>query len=364
MLKQNEIYVAYGDQPFEMTKMLLEAVQLRSMIPPGAKVGIKPNLVVAQPATEGATTHPEIVAALIEHLQQGGIQNILILEGSWIGDDTSRAFSVCGYTDLSKKYGVPLFDTKHDSFVRKTFEGVSMEISKTALELDFLIDLPVLKGHCQTKVTGALKNLKGLISDREKRHFHTLGLTRPIAYLSKLLPISFVLTDGICGDLDFEEGGNPVPMHRIFCALDPVLADSFSAQAMGYQPSEIEHIALAAQLGVGSMDLSSASITTFGRDTALATAPKTRKVQRLAKYVQPQDACSACYANLIHALARLESQRSLAPFTRSPICIGQGYRGKTGLLGIGQCTCHMQHFLGGCPPSASSILAFLQKHIF
>ena len=238
-----------------------------------------------------------------------------------------------------------------------------MEISQEALEVDFLINIPVLKGHCQTKVTGALKNLKGLISDREKRHFHTLGLTRPIAYLSKLLPISFVLTDGICGDLDFEEGGNPVPMHRIFCALDPVLADSFSAQAMGYQPSEIEHIALAAQLGVGSMDLSCATITTLGGDSSLAILPKTRKVQRLARYVHPKDACSACYANLIHALARLESHQNLTRFISSPICIGQGYQGQTGFLGIGQCTCQMQHFLGGCPPSTSDILRFLQEFI-
>lgn len=363
MIKANEIYVAYGDHPFEMTQKLLEAAQLIQMISPGAKVGIKPNLVVSEPAQYGATTHPEIVAATVHYLQQNGVSDITILEGSWVGDRTSRAFSVCGYTKLSQRYGVALFDTKHDVFVRKTYKEISMEISQKALEMDFLIDIPVLKGHCQTKVTGALKNLKGLISDAEKRHFHTLGLTRPIAYLSKLLPVSFVITDGICGDLDFEEGGNPVPMHRIFCALDPVLADSFSAQTMGYFPDEIEHIALAAQLGVGSMDLSQASITTFGKDTSPVSPPKTRKVQRLARYIHPKDACSACYANLIHALARLDSQRDLSLFSRFPICIGQGYQKETGSFGVGRCTCKMQHSVSGCPPTAQDILLHLQEYL-
>ena len=37
--------------------------------------------------------------------------NICILEGSWIGDRTSRAFKVCGYEDISEKYNVPLVDS-------------------------------------------------------------------------------------------------------------------------------------------------------------------------------------------------------------------------------------------------------------
>ena len=38
-----------------------------------------------------------------------------------------------------------------------------------------MINLPVLKGHCQTLITCALKNNKGLIPNAEKRRFHTLG---------------------------------------------------------------------------------------------------------------------------------------------------------------------------------------------
>ena len=184
-----------------------------------------------------------------------GFYDIIILEGSWIGDDTKRAFSISGIEKVAEKYKVPLLDTKDDTYCKIQAGPIEMEISKTALDLDFIITMPVLKGHCQTKITGALKNFKGCLSDKEKRHFHTLGLHRPIAYLNTVLHPGFILMDGLCGDLDFEEGGNPVPMNRIVAGLDPVLIDSYAASAMGYEPGEIGYIKMAAELGVGSMDL-------------------------------------------------------------------------------------------------------------
>lgn len=41
-----------------------------------------------------------------------------------------------------------------------------------------------------------------------------MGLHKPIAHLATVVPNDFILVDNICGDLDFEEGGNPVTMNR------------------------------------------------------------------------------------------------------------------------------------------------------
>ena len=62
-----------------------------------------------------------------------------MLEGSWVGDKTREAFylrldiSICG----------------------------GMELNVKRVKEYFLINVPVLKGHCQTKITCALKNMKG-----------------------------------------------------------------------------------------------------------------------------------------------------------------------------------------------------------
>lgn len=357
-----QLIVTYGDNARQMTRDVLKRSGLEDRIPKGAQIGIKPNLVVAKPSSSGATTSPVMVEALIEYLKEHGHNNILILEGSWVGDNTKRAFKVCGYEDISKKYGVPLIDTKTDTYAIKSYNGIQMEVSEKALSVDFLINMPVLKGHCQTIITGALKNLKGCISDREKRHFHTLGLDKPIACLNKIISSDFILVDGLCGDLDFEEGGNPVQMNRIFCATDPVLVDSYIASTMGYHPTDIKHIKIAADLGVGSCDIDNAEIIVLNNDTTLARPALSHKVQKLAQFAKPKDACSACYANLIHALARLDDEGLLNRFKSNPVFIGQGYRGnKCGGIGVGICTAGAEKSVKGCPPSTTDMLAFLRE---
>lgn len=44
-------------------------------------------------------------------------------------------------------------------------------------------------------------------------------------------------------------------------------------------------------------------------------------------------------------------------------CIGQGYRGKTGVLGVGHCTCKFQNYVEGCPPLEGDIYEFLKEYI-
>ena len=89
--------------------------------------------------------------------------NLLILEGSWVGDKTSESAEVCGYLDLCSQYGIPFVDTQKDSFHARDCKGLELKLCDQAVDLDFLINVPVLKGHCQTKLTCALKNMKGLI---------------------------------------------------------------------------------------------------------------------------------------------------------------------------------------------------------
>src|SRR5690554_6257725 len=110
----NKLYVSYGQKAEQMVRELLEKINLASLIPAGSCIGLKPNLVVARPSEEGATTSPELVEGVIKYLQDHGFQQIVIAEGSWVGDRTTRAFEVCGYTDLSTRYGVKLIDLQRD----------------------------------------------------------------------------------------------------------------------------------------------------------------------------------------------------------------------------------------------------------
>ena len=362
-MKKNDILTIHGTNYKKMTKELLAAAGLAEMIGDQAKrVALKPNLVTAKHPSQGATTHSELLAGTVEYLRDNGFQNVVIMEGSWVGDRTGEAFRAAGYDRVCRMYDVPFIDLQKDSWKEYEAKGMRIKLCDQAAAVDFMINMPVLKGHCQTTVTCALKNNKGVIPNSEKRRFHTLGLHKPIAHLNTIARNDFILVDNICGDLDFEEGGNPVVMNRILGFLDPVLCDAFVCDCMGYSLKDVPYITMAEKLGIGSTDTAHANVIALNSPTeADSKFTMTGRVKRLASYAAPKDACSACYGSLIYALDRLNEAGKLRKGL-PPVAIGQGYKGQEGEIGVGQCTSCFAKSLKGCPPKAADMAAFLAEN--
>ena len=362
-MNRNEIHVIYGKNDIAgMAQELMEKMAIAAELKPGMRIALKPNFVIPSPAEKGATTHPEVAEGILRYFYERGFRNLVIMESSWAGErNTADAFRICGFEHMAKKYGARFFDLKKDAIVERTIDGLAIRICRKPLqETDFLINLPVLKAHCQTKMTCALKNLKGCIPDSEKRKFHQLGLTKPIACLSKVLPVHLTVVDAICGDLTFEEGGHPVPMDRLIAGIDTVLVDSYGASLLGFAIEDIPYLPLAEKLGVGSTDLSAAVIHEYRIEDKKQSLFLPRNIAgRLAKNISAKSACSVCYGSLIHALQRV---RDHGKQTTQKICIGQGFRGQVeNGIGIGNCTAKFPINLPGCPPTAKEMADFLMR---
>lgn len=170
-MNANQIFVTYGDQAKKMVKELFERIKIENEINKDQLIALKPNLIKAAKSKEGAITDPNLVSGIIEYLKNKGFNNLIIMEGSWVGADTEHVFQYCGYNKISDEYNVPLYTLQKDNYITKTYQGMEIDIAETALKGDYIINLPVLKGHCQTIITCALKNLKGCISNSEKRKF-------------------------------------------------------------------------------------------------------------------------------------------------------------------------------------------------
>ena len=361
-MKKNEIIKIYGTNYKDMTKELLKEAGLIGRIPSEAMVGIKPNLVTPTPADFGATTHTEVVAGIVEYLKEAGHSKIMLLEGSWIGDKTSDAYEFCGYRELCERYELPFYDTQKSGSHEVDCDGMLLNICDVVDMVDFMINVPVLKGHCQTKITCALKNMKGLIPNTEKRKFHTMGLHKPIAHLSKGIKQDFIVVDHICGDLDFEEGGNPVTRNCIMAALDPVLVDAYVCKLLGYDVAEVPYVDMAAKLGAGNANLSDALIYDLNEGAVEDSIPQERRILKVSYAVDEVDSCSACYASLAPALYRLQEEGLLSGL-KEQIAIGQGHKGKTGHIGVGNCTKDFDICIKGCPPKEEDIYSQLKALI-
>jgi len=358
-MDENQILCWYGKDPFEAGRKLMEASEVWKQWAKSEHIGLKPNLVVSKKASSGATTHPEFCAGIISFLQEQGFSNISILEGSWVGDRTERAFKVCGYSDLSREFSVPLVDLQKDESVSMEGTNGDYRICRSVLELDRLINLPVLKGHCQTAMTCALKNMKGCIPDREKQRYHREGLFQPIADLNEILRPDLILVDALEGDPDFEEGGNPQTLNMFMAALDPVLMDSYACTLLGLTIDDVPYIRKAEQLGAGTTKMTAQTLIPLNKGEGLGTLPRSSLARSLSRHVHEKGACSACYASLMQALKIMGEQGTRLPET---VMIGQGFKGRSSEgLGIGQCLSGCTAFVPGCPPEASEIVEFLQQ---
>jgi uncharacterized protein (DUF362 family) len=352
------IYINYSktNNILDSTLEILEASDLKSLVKKGMKVSLKPNMVIDKPPSLGATTHNEIVEGIIVYLKDLGIDNIEIIESSWVGCNTNRVYKICGYDSLSKKYDVPLYDLKNDAITKIKSGDYTFEVCRKAVETDFLINIPVLKAHCQTRFTCNLKNIKGCISDSDKRLFHTLGLHKPIAYLNSVVKTHYCVVDGICGDLTFEEGGTPVTRNMIICGANPVLVDSYCCEMIGYYADDIAYLSLAQKLGIGKFYDSNTQITELNKENKLKFKKADRSsVERLAAYISEDMACSACYSSLIYALHKVGTR------PKEKINIGQGFKSKSGRFGCGNCTSGCDEYVKGCPPKPTEIVKFLRE---
>ncbi|MCL2628921.1 MAG: DUF362 domain-containing protein [Oscillospiraceae bacterium] len=352
------IIITYAKDISKDTYETLVASDISTYLDASFSVSLKPNLVVPGPASNGAVTHPEVVDGVIRYLKDFGISRIKIIESSWVGDSTLRAFKYCGFEELSKKYNIALIDLKSDNYTTINHSGYDIKVCNEALSTDFLINIPVLKAHCQTRLTCCLKNLKGCIPDSEKRRFHTLGIHKPVAVLNAIIKTGYNVVDGICGDLTFEEGGNPVTSNRIIAGRDPLLVDSYCAELIGYNADDIDYLTYGKKIGVGQFYSKDTKIVELNAENKSAVSIRSANIgERYSSLISEDAACSACYSALTYALHRLAGNVN----TREKICIGQGFKGKSGTgIGIGTCTQGFDKCVPGCPPKAIDVLKALR----
>ena len=352
------IVVNYGSDIVKNVYDTLKASDIASYLKTGYSVALKPNLVTARPARDGATTHTEVLEGIIIFLRDFGIRDIRIIESSQVGESTGRSYRNCGYEDLSARFNAPLVDLKSDRTTRLKFKDMDLEVYNEALNTDFLINVPVLKGHSQTRLTCCMKNLKGCIPDSEKRRYHTLGIEKPVAALNGVLKTGYCVVDGMCGDLSFEEGGNPVQANRVIAGRDPVMVDSYCARLIGYRPEDIRHVDYGRQWGIGEFFSGSVPLIELNAENKPLRETKSRlTTDRYKHMIEEDSACSACYASLTYALHRLRGNVK----ADGKIHIGQGFKGKAGGFGVGVCCAGFARCVPGCPPDAADIVEALSN---
>lgn len=367
---------------------------------PGHRVLLKPNLVAWDDTHSfppyGVLTTTALVEQTLAAVKEAGVRDITIGEGSIVyprlGCSTKKIYQRLGYERLVKRYGVKLADFNEGPFEEIELAGQPLELARAALETDFLINLPVLKTHAQTKVSLGIKNLKGALRFRSKKACHRSG--RPVddflVALAELLAPDLTIIDGIYR-LAFGamRSGSTKRADLIIAGRDVLAPDLVGAHLLGYPGSDVLHMADFARAHGSSTDLADIEIKGLVPDEHVAKTPydmewnpdntmpmalvnKGLEGLHMPKY--DMTLCSGC--SLIYAplLTLLISAHQGRPFPGYEFLTGKearprpGYE-KTFLCGNCQIKRHRKHenikeavFIKGCPPSVEEMALKFQQH--
>lgn len=214
------------------------------------KVLLKPNILwggTKNMPPYGRVTTSVIVECLLQILHDRGCRDITIGEGTIpnkeLDSTTARGFHWTGIAKVAEKYGAKLVDFNSEPYEELYLEAVKIKVARCVVDSDFLIDIPVLKAHRQTKVSLGMKNLKGCLAINSKKKFHMHDLNRLIALLNMKVRPSLTIIDGVYG---LERGpeflGTPHRMNLIIAGKDVFSCDIVGAAVMGIKPDEVDHL--------------------------------------------------------------------------------------------------------------------------
>ena len=143
---------------------------LKTIIPSGSRVLIKPNLVF--PPTDRGITHSSLIEAVVHLVAQTSPKTILIGEGS-ADVYTSQGFRFQDLGRIANRYGAELTDLNLENGVKidvpASLGRDYVMVPQAVFESDVFISLPVFK-LWGTSLSLSLKNLIGLYGARYYGH--------------------------------------------------------------------------------------------------------------------------------------------------------------------------------------------------
>lgn len=230
-------------------------------IKPESRVLVKPNLLMAKEPEFGITTHPEVVRAVIKILKE---INCKIFVGDcpdvWGNqiENVDEVYLRSGIKKICGEESVELVKFDKRRWHRKIPLTVWLD------DCDYLVNLPKFKTHNYTILTGAIKNLFGLVPGTYKTELHknyseVNDFSKMLVDIYEIARPALTIVDGILA----MEGDGPATsgklrqMNLLLASCDGVAVDCVMALIMGIKPNDIFSTKEAAKRGLGVANINS-----------------------------------------------------------------------------------------------------------
>ncbi len=247
--------------PVKMLDSALKALGgMDKFVKKGGTVLVKPNIGWDVEPELAANTNPELVAGVVKHCLDAGASKVYVMDHTC--DGWKSAYRTSGIEKAAKNAGAVVVTGNS----RGNYQEIDIKGAKTLkrtmvhelmISCDSFINVPILKSHGSTGLTIGMKNLMGTVWDRG--WWHMSGLHQCIADFAAYRKPDLTIVDAFrimkrngprgVSKADVEE------TRSLIASADMVAADAAAASLFGVNPASIDYIKIAADKGLGNIDL-------------------------------------------------------------------------------------------------------------
>ncbi|MBN1415143.1 MAG: DUF362 domain-containing protein [Bacteroidales bacterium] len=254
-----------GEPDVMFDKAIASLGGMKQFVKPNQKVVVKPNIGWDTSPERAADTNPILVGRIIEHCKMAGAKDVYVFDNTC--NEWTRCYRNSGIEAAVKKAGGIMVSGDSESYyhpvdVPKGKILKKAKVHELILESDVFINVPILKNHGGSRLTICMKNLMGVVWDR--KFWHQNGLHQCIADFATFKKPSLNVIDAYRVMKRNGPRGvsvaDVVHMKYQLITTDMVAGDAAATKVFGLEPAQVNHIALAEALGVGTGNLESLNI--------------------------------------------------------------------------------------------------------
>lgn len=228
----------------------------------GKKVLVKPNMLSNRSPEQGVTTHPSIVRATTRWLLDAGAQvTVGDNPGTRHRGENERCANGSGIAHASLGCYENISQDAVAIDIKSRFTQ-QVVVSKAVLDADIVVSLPKFKTHTLMQITGAIKNMFGILVGGEKGRMHAVAgsyknFSEALVDIYQLRPPDLTIMDAVVG----MEGNGPSSgdlrrINKIIASDDDAAIDAVMTTMTGKRPGKMHFLKVARQRGVGEIDVS------------------------------------------------------------------------------------------------------------
>lgn len=257
---RQKVYAAGAEYDRSLDRAVEEILEIFDRDRQDRLVLVKPNILGPHSPEKAVTTHPALVSSVVRALKKRGAR-VLVGDNPGMGG-YGRAEVSARKSGLLECAGECYVNLGHYPVRRRIESRYFSEagISRQVLEADEVINLPKLKTHSLTVLTGAVKNTFGYVVGADKMRIHASCPTprkfaRGLVDIYQVRPPELNIMDAVLAmQGNGPSNGQPVHLGRILASDNAVSLDAAAMHMLGQKPGSIPHLVEAASRGLGETD--------------------------------------------------------------------------------------------------------------